>query len=267
MYIRRSAYFSGVSLRRTDLEAILGFLVDVSELEFDEPYPPAVVARLGDLVPNDCLAYQEVDVRARRTTALIGVDGSVVDDEDDELHWELGPCPMIRYRTETGDLATARMSDVTDRRRYVESAFYREYFRPSNVEYMVDLGLPAVPGRLRSFILFRGRGDRDFTERDRVVLDALRPHFARLEAQAALRRRLLELHRQQVPHDEPGPAAGLTSREREIVAMVAQGKTNAQIAAELWVAPSTVKKHLEHVYEKLGVGRRAAAATYAGSFR
>lgn len=33
-----------------------------------------------------------------------------------------------------------------------------------------------------------------------------------------------------------------------------------QIAAQLWVSPSTVKQHLEHGYEKRGVGRRAAAA-------
>ena len=37
--------------------------------------------------------------------------------------------------------------------------------------------------------------------------------------------------------------------------------TNAQIAAELWVTPATVKKHLENVYLKLGVGSRAAAAS------
>jgi DNA-binding CsgD family transcriptional regulator len=41
--------------------------------------------------------------------------------------------------------------------------------------------------------------------------------------------------------------------------MVAEGKTNAEIATELWVTPGTVKKHLENVYLKLGVGSRAAA--------
>jgi DNA-binding CsgD family transcriptional regulator len=55
----------------------------------------------------------------------------------------------------------------------------------------------------------------------------------------------------------------LTTREREILAMVAEGKTNAQIAAALWISPATVKKHLENVYVKLGVGSRAAAASRA----
>lgn len=42
--------------------------------------------------------------------------------------------------------------------------------------------------------------------------------------------------------------------------LAAHGKTNTQIAAELWVTPGTVKKHLENVYAKLGVTGRAAAA-------
>ena len=39
----------------------------------------------------------------------------------------------------------------------------------------------------------------------------------------------------------------LTAREREILALVAQGKTNAEVAAVLWVAPGTVKKHIENI--------------------
>jgi DNA-binding NarL/FixJ family response regulator len=55
----------------------------------------------------------------------------------------------------------------------------------------------------------------------------------------------------------------LTSREREILRLVREGKTNTEIAGELWVSPGTVKKHLENVYAKLGVASRAAAATAA----
>jgi DNA-binding CsgD family transcriptional regulator len=51
----------------------------------------------------------------------------------------------------------------------------------------------------------------------------------------------------------------LTAREREVLAWVARGKTNAEIAALLWLAPSTVRKHLENVNAKLGVNTRTAA--------
>jgi DNA-binding CsgD family transcriptional regulator len=51
----------------------------------------------------------------------------------------------------------------------------------------------------------------------------------------------------------------LTAREREVLSWVARGKTNAEIAQMLWLAPSTVRKHLENVYAKLGVSTRTAA--------
>lgn len=249
-------------LRRADLEAILSFVVDVGELDFDRLYPAEVVARLAGLVPCAALGYQEVDAGARRTTLTVGVHGEIGADEgEDALYWTLGPCPIIKYRTLTGDLAAARLSDVVDWRRYRELPIYRNYFAPFRIDHMLDLALPAGPGRHRSFILFRRTGDGDFSRRDRAVLEMLRPHFSTLEAEASLRRQLSEALRTRDRDGEPRPYTELTAREREIVELVAEGKTNAQIAAQLWVAPSTVKKHLEHVYEKLGVGRRAAAAT------
>ncbi len=52
---------------------------------------------------------------------------------------------------------------------------------------------------------------------------------------------------------------GLTNREAEILLWITQGKTNKEIAELLYISPRTVKKHLEHVYEKLGVESRTEA--------
>jgi DNA-binding NarL/FixJ family response regulator len=52
----------------------------------------------------------------------------------------------------------------------------------------------------------------------------------------------------------------LTTREREILEHVALGKQNDEIALQLGLASATVAKHLEHVYRKLGVPNRTAAA-------
>jgi len=259
--------FGGVTrLQRADFEALLTFLGDVAELEFDEPYPVEVVVRLQDLVHCDALTYQELDLHAKRFYALVGI-GPDGEDDDEELYWTVGPCPISDYRARTGDLCPVTMSDVIGRRRYHELPIYREYFQPAGIDHIIDLGLPTALRRHRSFILFRGTGAGDFSERDRAVLEMLRPHLYRLEAHAALRRRLSETLRTQDCDGESSAFIQLTPREREIVELVAEGKTNAQIAAQLWVAPSTVKKHLEHVYEKLGVGRRTAAATLARASR
>jgi DNA-binding NarL/FixJ family response regulator len=57
--------------------------------------------------------------------------------------------------------------------------------------------------------------------------------------------------------------AGLTSREVEVLKLVAEGLTNAQIAERLYLSPRTVHRHLSSVYRKLGTNWRAAAARFA----
>ena len=66
--------------------------------------------------------------------------------------------------------------------------------------------------------------------------------------------------------DSPQPLVdklGLTPREAEVLLWVAQGKANGDIALILNTGESTVKKHLEHIFEKLGVENRGAAALRA----
>lgn len=58
-----------------------------------------------------------------------------------------------------------------------------------------------------------------------------------------------------------GPS--LSSREREVLQLIAEGMTIPAIAAKLYLAPSTVKTHVQRLYEKLGVGDRAAAVAEA----
>ncbi len=63
-----------------------------------------------------------------------------------------------------------------------------------------------------------------------------------------------------VDRSHGGIAERLTPRQQEVTAFVARGATNAQIAHRLQISEKTVAKHLEHVYETLGVGNRTAAA-------
>ena len=57
--------------------------------------------------------------------------------------------------------------------------------------------------------------------------------------------------------------ASLTRREREILKLLAEGHSNAQLARLLWVAEQTVKFHLSNVYRKLGVANRTEASRWA----
>jgi HD-GYP domain-containing protein (c-di-GMP phosphodiesterase class II)/DNA-binding CsgD family transcriptional regulator len=67
-------------------------------------------------------------------------------------------------------------------------------------------------------------------------------------------------HRGPARRDWP---AGLTAREVEVLGLVARGDSNRAIAKKLVVAPKTVSNHVEHIYGKIGVSTRAAAAIFA----
>ncbi len=65
------------------------------------------------------------------------------------------------------------------------------------------------------------------------------------------------------PADRDSGLEPLTSREREVLALIGQGRTNAEIAAELFVGEGTVKTHINHMFTKLRLRDRAAAVVYA----
>ena len=66
------------------------------------------------------------------------------------------------------------------------------------------------------------------------------------------------MHRVRVGSDEP-----LSPRETEVLQLVARGSSNSEVARDLRISEATVKTHLLHIFEKLGVGDRTSAVTTA----
>ena len=147
--------------------------------------------------------------------------------------------PLVRYHGLQGGQATQRISDSVPFERFRRSALYNDYYRRVRIDHAMALPVYVRDGLLVSFVLNRTR--RDFSDRERALLDLLRPHIARVYQKVSFSNRL-------------------TAREAEVLRWVAAGKSDAQIGAILGASPRTVQKHLQRVYEKLGVEGRTAAA-------
>ena len=147
--------------------------------------------------------------------------------------------PLVRYHGYQGGRTTQRISDSLPLERFRRSALYNDYYRRVRIDHAMALPVYVRDGLLVSFVLNRTRSD--FTDRERALFDLLRPHLARAfsRIQAGM---------------------GLTAREGEVLRWVAAGKSDAQIAAILRISARTVQKHLQNVYDKLGVESRTAAA-------
>jgi DNA-binding CsgD family transcriptional regulator len=309
---------------------------DAERLGGDVPFTPDLLVELGRLIPADYVVYSELDrVRQRRRLVVSRPEDEGDDVEiDDEVRWRvlLEEHPLCVHQ-QGGHFGAIKLSDLLTRRELHRTWVYDNWFAPWGIEHELEVAIPSPLWHTKTFLF--NRGGRDFTERDRLILDLLQPHLTRLwhaaRTRRLLRAALAELDRvdehdcrgvilvglggevefaspptqrllseffpgtsgERFPADlaewlESGAArplirrrgerrltvqqvdgallleevheqAQLTAREREVLAWVARGKTNAEVARLLWLAPSTVGKHLENVYAKLGVSTRTAA--------
>ena len=245
---RRPLYRAGVAgLNTKDATAIVDIVHEGAVATGTELFPSRILARLGALVPTDALlGYQEVDVSAGACALLdrIEIFGRSVPPSVHEASKRYGRQNPLRDPSRFRERRVLKLSDFFTNRQRRPVAFYRDVWRPLGVHDCLRVWLPAPAERAR--VVFLERSGRDFTERDRAVLETLRPHLIRIRANAAFRRQV-------------GGALGLTDREAEVLGWVSHGKTSAEIANIFFVSPETVRKHVENAFEKLGVGKRTAA--------
>lgn len=119
-----------------------------------------------------------------------------------------------------------------------------------------ELEAPYEVARTRELVglACRALGDDDAAT---LELDAARAAFKQLRAGPDVQR--LDAH------DAPGPPSphGLTARELDVLRLVAAGRSNKQIAAELVISEHTVARHVQNIFAKLDVSSRTAAASFA----
>ena len=159
--------------------------------------------------------------------------------------------PKLVHWSQTGGGAAVRLSDVISQRALRRLTIYNDFWRPFGVEYDFGVRLESAPGVATDVSCTRSR--KDFSDEERDLLEALRPYLVRILQHADARRGAQALWRR----------FGIRQREAEVLALVARGKTNQEIATTLSLSAGTVRKHLEHIYAKLGVATRTEAATRA----
>jgi DNA-binding CsgD family transcriptional regulator len=166
--------------------------------------------------------------------------------------------PLVCAHGRNPAAVTKRIADCVPADTFRASPLYNEYYRTIRIDHVTAVPIYVDRRFLVSFVL--NRAAAAFTDRERDLLELARPHLANLYRLGVAADRVRE-----VPADVPFDVAvvPLTAREREVLDWVAAGKTNRDIAAILGARPRTVEKHLERIYEKLGVETRTAAAMRA----
>lgn len=214
------------------------------------------VALLPELIGSDLTTLVVCDLeRGHRTVIPTGtVPKWAIEVFDRFFHVH----PLVREHGRNPNAVTRRIDDLVPEEEFQRTPLYNEYYRPIRIKHAMAVPLHVDQRFLVSFVL--NRSGRGFSDRERELAEILRPHLANLYRLGIAIERA-----QERPAEAAAEAAAvpLTPREREVLDWVAAGKTNRDIAAILGASPRTVEKHLERIYEKLGVETRTAAVMRA----
>jgi DNA-binding CsgD family transcriptional regulator len=236
-------------LVNSDLRSVIGVLGAVAESARDfGSFAEAGVHLLPKLVASEMTTLSVCDLQSGRREVVAWPDGRLGADDRASFDRHFAEHPLVRYHAARGRGAH-RISDSIPFARFRHSALHAEYYRRVGLDHAIALPLFVDAGTLVSFVLNRKR--RDFSDRDRAILDLTGATLAGLFATVgAVGRGGASAH----------VAGSLTAREGQVLHWLRAGKTDRDVAAILGCSHRTVQKHLQHIYEKLGVETRTAAA-------
>jgi DNA-binding CsgD family transcriptional regulator len=234
------------ALTSRDLHAALGALRAIGE---DAPrrFAQCGVASLGALIGSDLTTLSLCDLDSHHRSVVSDAPGAISARQIEVFDHYFEKHPLVRAHGRNPGASTRRISDLVPAQLFERSPLYNEYYRPIGIRHAMALPI-YVAGRLLVSFVFNRVGSA-FGERELELAEAVRPHLASLYRLSG-----------SIPKAAPAP---LTPREREVLEWVAAGKTSRDIAAILGAKPRTIEKHLEHIYEKLGVETRTAAVMRA----
>jgi DNA-binding CsgD family transcriptional regulator len=236
------------------LESALRFVEDLAGTDDPADLGRRALPGLDRLVRSDVLTYNELGLGTGQVSYSAYPEDVVFSpDSLAAFAAHMHENPLINHMQGPGNGSPMMISDFLSQQRFHRLGVYTEFYRQVPVEHQIAFALPPSGGRVIAIALNRGRGD--FTEDDRDLLAVLRAPLVRATSRARSRRQAQET----LTGPDDSHLAGLTSRELQLLELVAMGRTNTSIAHTLEISPRTVAHHLDNIYRKLDVSGRAAA--------
>ena len=248
------------ALRSADLRGALDALGAIAEgTAADGAFARHGLACLPRLVASELTTLSICDLDSGHRSVVCDLPDAIGPREREVFDRHLHTHPLVRAHGHNPRACTVRIGDAEPVQDFRRSALYNDYYRRIRIDHVVAVPIHVQKNVLVSFVLNRSK--RDFSDRDRDCLEVIRPHLGNLYRMT----RASEGPR--AAWGVPAPATpqeqALTEREREVLKWLCGGKTDRDIAEILAISTRTVHKHLQRVYEKMGVETRTAAVTRA----
>ncbi len=147
-----------------------------------------------------------------------------------------------------------RDTDILEENIRIQTEIYREYFSENDIKYGCGIIIIHEGRILGIYNLFRSEIRSDFSDRDMYILNVMKRHIERMLYNAILNSNMID---NRVDFSCFSEKYKVTSRETEIIRFINQGYSNQEIADNLVISLSTVKKHIYNIFDKVGVSNRS----------
>jgi DNA-binding CsgD family transcriptional regulator len=184
-------------LAQSDFARLLAFIGDCYAVRELDGFAAHVVVAIRRLVPADLSSYSEAAPGRGELARAVSPEQLLTDAQALAFNEHMAEHPLIREEARKRDGRTRKISDFLSQPRFHDLGLYTEFYRHVDIEYQMAVGLPARRARVTGITL--NRSLRDFSERERLMLDLARPHLVQsyrsAETMATIQRAARLVHR------------------------------------------------------------------------
>ena len=162
-------------LASQDLRLLLDCVDDLYAARGLDTFPDHVISRLPAVVPSEITSFNEVNLPQRRCVGVSNPPGVRTRERTEILERHIAEHPVVAHYVRTGDGRVRRISDFLTMRQLRRLGLYCELYRPLGVRCQMVVGVSDDPRMIVGFSASRSRPD--FSERERLRLEVLRPHL------------------------------------------------------------------------------------------
>lgn len=255
---RPGPYVGSVHVTQKDMAAVVELSYQLGAVADPAERRTAMLSALGSLIGADVAFVVDVNLAAGDVDLHYEPNPPWKDESLAVLRRTVTEHPLINHYLLSGDggRTPLRISDLVPGRQWADTRIYAELFSLMGARHQLAIPTSTDP-RDASGVAFN-RAGRDFDVRTMTIAAVAQPMLIAL-------RQAGSLPRPAGSATETASSWGLTARETEVLELLSSGMTAAAIGRALRISPRTVRKHLEHVYAKLGHGDRLQAVTKARS--
>jgi len=253
-------------LSKRDFERLVTLSERIHDADTNEPFLNHLYSVLKEAIPNK---FFSIDSYSLNPICLKSFTSQSFSDEQLAIYQRyMKQHPLLKQLLSVGKTGVCTILAETAPEKFHETDLYLKFYKKIGVEDQLIFRLFHKNG---AYVIAYSR-DTAFSEKERVFMELLKPQVA-----IALKnwRRIRDLEKElrtlkeptteperpvEIEPDEIDLLKSLTPRQRDVAELIAQGFGNREIAEVLQIAPKTVGKHIENIFEALNIHHRSALA-------